>query len=418
MHNLTKIKIFRWALWITYPFALVLILPLVYLRRKHGSGLFFFFDRYAIGGAQRIHLDILESVQDISKQVYFTRKSPNDTLKPDFYSVPNTENRDIHFWCDYLFFRLFSVHYYAFYLNRHTNARVLSANSTFFYDLLPFLKKEVIAIELLHNFSYGKNGMEFFGLANYKRLNYRIVYDRHTLLNIQRQYAEYGIDRNYLDKILFIEPGVNIPEPVPKPSTAVLQVLYAGRGGPQKRVWLLNRIIEKALDEQLPVHFHFAGPMEDELTETVKRAATLHGQVGSKDEMNAIYSAAHLIILTSAYEGFPMVIKEGMAYGCVPLVTALEGNKMHLQHGVNALLIDAIEDEDKVVEEGIELLRSICGKPEQLRELAQHAYHYAKAHFSKPEFMQRYHAFLINCELPPTMVRDQILSGSTEHAGT
>jgi len=81
MHNLTKIKLFRTALWITLPLAYVFVYPFVLLRKKNPSPLFFFFDRYAIGGAQRIHLDILKSVEDVWKQVYFTRKSPNSKLK-------------------------------------------------------------------------------------------------------------------------------------------------------------------------------------------------------------------------------------------------------------------------------------------------------------------------------------------------
>ncbi|MET0244398.1 MAG: hypothetical protein ABW174_13055, partial [Flavitalea sp.] len=176
MHNLTKIKIFRCLLWITYPVAVILLYPFAMMRKKNKSHLFFLFDRYAIGGAQKIHLDILKSVEDVPKQVYFTRHSPNDRLKDAFYSIPNTISADIHFWCDNLLFRLFSVHYFAFYINRHERAHVLSSNSTFFYDMLPFLHSEVHKTEPLHNFSYGKKGMEFFGLANHKLLDTRIVY--------------------------------------------------------------------------------------------------------------------------------------------------------------------------------------------------------------------------------------------------
>src|ERR1700730_9277936 len=112
MHNLKKIKIFRILLWITYPFAGLFIYPFALLKKKNKSQLFFFFDRYEIGGAQRVHLDILESVKDIQKQVYFTRKSLNDKLKQAFYSIPNSQNADIHFWSNNLILRLFSVHFF------------------------------------------------------------------------------------------------------------------------------------------------------------------------------------------------------------------------------------------------------------------------------------------------------------------
>lgn len=396
MHNLTKIRLFRILLWVTYPLALVVLYPLAMLRKKNPSGLFFLFDRYAIGGAQRIHLDILNGIPDIPKQVWFTRLSPNDKLKESFYSIPNSRCLDIHIWCDYLLLRLFSVHYFAFYINRHQQAHVFSSNSTFFYDLLPFIRKKIIKTELLHNFSFGKKGMEFFGLANHTLLDYRIVYDSYTLNNIRKQYKEYNVEPAYLERILFIEPGVDFqPMPV-KPQSPPIRILYAGRGGPQKRVWLLDRIAEQILREGLPVEFHFAGTMMDELSEYVKSHSVLHGEVSDKKKMDELYAGSHVIMLTSAYEGFPMVIKEGMINGCIPLVTALEGNRMHLTHMENALLIDAVEDEEKVVEDGIQHIKWLVQHAVEIPALAKRSYSYAVDHFDKKRFQQIYRAFLID----------------------
>ncbi|HTE24675.1 glycosyltransferase family 4 protein [Flavitalea sp.] len=396
MHNLTKIKIFRCLLWITYPVAVLFIYPFVFFRKKHTSHLFFFFDRYAIGGAQRIHLDILKSVEDVPKMVFFTRKSPNDGLKDAFYSVPATKNFDIHTWCDYLLFRLFSVHYYSFYLNLHKRVHVLSSNSTFFYDMLPFLGEHVHKTELLHNFSYGKNGMEFFGLANYRLLDSRIVYDSFTLGNIRNQYAEYKVPEAYNEKILFIQPGVVVPNELPVKSSPPLHILYAGRGGPQKRVWLLNRIARKFISEGSPVKFHFAGPLSGEIDQDISAASQVYGEVRTKDEMNRLYSLAHIIILTSAYEGFPMVIKEGMAYGCVPLVTALEGNKMHLKNGYNSILIDEFENEEAVVKQAIIQINGLLADEARLKQLSKTAYEYAAKHFDRQQFLMAYREFLMH----------------------
>ncbi len=396
MHNLTKIKIFRFLLWITYPVAVIFVYPFVLVRKKNPSHLFFFFDRYAIGGAQRIHLDILQSVADIHKQVYFTRKSPNDRLKAAFYNVPSTDNRDIHIWCDYLLFRLFSVHYFSFYINRHRRAHVFSSNSTFFYDMLPFLNRQVYTTELLHNFSYGKKGMEFFGLANHRLLDARIVYDSFTLSNIRNQYQEYKVDKTYQERILFIQPGVEIPGVIAARQLPPLRILYAGRGGPQKRVWLINKIATYFLERSAPVEFHFAGPLSGEIAPDVAAVSKVHGEIGDKETMNRLYNECHIIILTSAYEGFPMVIKEGMSYGCVPVVTALEGNKMHLTHQQNALLIDAVDDEAEVVRLGIEQLQKLIDDEALLFRLATAAREYAVQHFNRDLFMKDYRVFLLN----------------------
>ncbi len=394
MHNLTKIKLFRIAAWITFPVACIFIYPFVLLKKKKQVRLFFFLDRYAIGGAQRIYLEVLQSVADTPKQVYFTRKSLNTSLKEEFYSVPNTHSSDVHFWCDNLLFRLFTVHYFAFYVNRHKHAHAFSSNSTFFYDVLPFFSQRVHTTELLHNFTYGKKGMEFFGLANYKHLTNRIVYDSFTLNNIKKQYEEYGLLK-YMSRILFIEPGVSIPPYRRDDFTLPLKVLYAGRGGAQKRIHLLNRVAEYFIDKKLPVEFHFAGTMMEELSGMVKDHSILHGQVSSPQRMYELYDSCHVILMTSAYEGFPMIIKEGMACGCVPVVTALEGNKMHLHHGMNSLLIDAVEDEEMVVRLGIEQLLSLVNDTSLLTSLSKACYDYAVAHFSRDKFIQAYRKLFV-----------------------
>lgn len=394
MHNLTKIKFFRLLLFCSYPIAFIFLYPFALGREKNKSHLFFFFDRYAMGGAQRIFLDILNSVSQIHKQVYFTRRSADDTLKQLFYNIPNTQSRDIHFWCDNLLFRLFTVHYWCFYINRHQKAHVFSSNSTFFYDMLPFIKKRICKTELLHNFTYGKMGMEFFGLANHKYLSFRIVYDNLTLQNIKRQYTEYGIENAYLERILFIEPGVNTDTPAEKNFDMPLKVLYAGRGGVQKRVWLISKIAEYFLQENLPVAFHFAGNMKNDLSPLVIKNSTLYGLISDEKKMQSIYQNCHVILLTSAYEGFPMVIKEGMANGCVPVVTALEGNKTHLTDNFNALLINDIENEDAVVKQGIEKIKLLLENKSFHKELAIHCREYAASHFSKNIFEEKINEFL------------------------
>ncbi len=396
MHNLTKIKLFRVLLSCTYPFALLFIYPFALLKKKNRSPFFFFLDRYSIGGAQRIHIDVLASIADIHKQLYFTRLSVDKSLKDVFYATSNADIKDIHIWCDYLLFRLFTVHFYTFYINRHKKAHVFSSNSTFFYDMLPFFKKHVIKTELLHNFTHGKNGMEFFGLANVKHLNFRIVYDNFTLANIKKQYETYHIDPVYLERIKFIEPGVFIP-PQPKKNFAnPLKVLYAGRSGAQKRIPLLNKIADHCIRQNMPLEFHFAGPMLGELSEYVKQHSVYHGQISKQEEMYALYEQCHIILMTSAYEGFPMLIKEGMACGCIPVVTDLVGNKTHLRHMENGLLINDFENEPAVVKNGIANLEMLCNDLEFSRSLSDRAYQYACKHFNREQFLQAYRNFFLS----------------------
>lgn len=393
MHNLTKIKLFRILLLCSYPLAIIFVYPFVFFRKLNPSGYFFFFDRYVIGGAQKVHIDVLQAISETNKQVFFTRYSPNDKLKEAFLHIPNTSSHDIHTWCDNLLFRLFTVHYFAFYINRHTHAIIFSSNSTFFYDMLFFLNKRHMRVELLHNFTYGNNGMEFFGLANHKYLNYRLVVDDATRRNIIQQYREHGVPEHYTEQIILIEPGVDVPEQITKDYNLPIKVLYAGRGGPQKRIYLLDRIATEIIKKNISIEFHFAGTMMDELSDFVKQHSIIHGEISSQEAMYQLYKQCHVLLMTSAYEGFPMLIKEGMANGCIPVVTALEGNKMHLANNINALMITEPEDEDNVVEQGVKHLETLANYPEKLMELSTSCHKYAKERFDKSAFIRAYRTF-------------------------
>jgi glycosyltransferase involved in cell wall biosynthesis len=359
-------------------------------RKKSASGLFFFFDRFSLGGAQRIHLDILKSIPEMEKMVFFTRVSPNKVFKDEFYHTPNTECRDIHIWCDWLLLRLFSVHYFSFYINRHQKAQIFAGNSTFFYDMLPFIHKRIVRTELLHNFTFGKKGMEFFGLMNVQLLTNRIVYDFYTRENIEKQYAEFHVDPAYLLRLIFIEPGVDIPPDEIKSFESPLQIICAGRGGPQKRIWLVNGIAENMIDRQIQVRFHFAGTLIHELSDKVKTNAVIHGEISDPSEMSRLLSRMNIALLTSSYEGFPMFVKESMAHGCIPVVTALPGNLTHLTDGVNCLLIHEIQDEVLVVREAIDKIMELAGNKNRCITLSGNAYQYAKTNFSRTRFNEAY----------------------------
>lgn len=394
MHNITKIKIFRILLGITWLPSVIFLYPLALLRKKSRTGLFFFFDRYSMGGAQKVHLDILESVEDVEKDLFFTRKSPDHVMKDHFEKIKDTQIHHIQWCCDAILMRLFSVHFFSFYINRHANARVLSSNSTFFYDMLPFFKRSVFTIELLHNFSYGKNGMEFFGLLNHRYISLRTVIDEATHQNIIKQYFIYRVDASYVKRIRLIEFGVTIPEQLQKDFDLPLEVVYAGRGGTQKRIHLISQIAEHFISTDKNIRFHFAGTMIDELSETVRKRSTLHGVISEDKVISKVFMDCHVLLMTSAYEGFPMVIKESMANGCVPVVTGLPGIRSHLQHMKTAMLIEELKNEHEIIKEGIEQIDVLLENKQLLEELSSNCYHYAREHFNKDTFREAYYAIL------------------------
>lgn len=236
--------------------------------------------------------------------------------------------------------------------------------------------------------------MEFFGLANHKQLDYRLCVDSATVNNIKKQYAENNIPDTYNKRIVLIEPAVDVPQKIDKDFTPPLKVLYAGRGGAQKRIYLLDKIATASIEKNLPIEFHFAGTMMDELSDYVKQRSVIHGEINTQKAMYALYQQCHALLMTSAYEGFPMLIKEGMANGCIPVVTALEGNKMHLSHNKNALLIDDPENEQHVIESGLAHLKWLSENTTELKQLSERCYLYAAKHFDRNIFTDKYRTLL------------------------
>ena len=130
-----------------------------------------------------------------------------------------------------------------------------------------------------------------------------------------------------------------------------------------------------------------------ELSNFVKQRSILHGEIAEITELQKLYKQCHVILLTSAYEGFPMFIKEGMAFGCVPVVTALEGNKTHLSEGYNALFIPSITDDSMIVQEGIEKIKYLINNNVKLQALSMCASEYARKNFDKTLFLAEYREF-------------------------
>jgi glycosyltransferase involved in cell wall biosynthesis len=59
----------------------------------------------------------------------------------------------------------------------------------------------------------------------------------------------------------------------------------------------------------------------------------------NRAELNLIYSKCHILILPSSAEGFPKVIAEGAAYGCVPVVTDISSLSQYIEDGKSGFLM-------------------------------------------------------------------------------
>ncbi|MDO5059079.1 MAG: glycosyltransferase family 4 protein [Neisseria sp.] len=276
----------------------------------------FFFPAYHLGGAERVHADILANFADYRTHCVLTVKSVDDFFKEDFTRY--TEITDIGS------LRSLVYPYYAkriaSLINRKAQAIVFGCNSRFFYQMLPYLKPNVKVIDLLHAFSFDANAAESISLPVAERIDTRIVLGEKTKGDFRRQYREAGKPESLLERIKIIPNKVDAPAVLPqKPENEKLKILFVGRNSPEKRPELFLEIAKKAAERKLPAEFYLIGDFEG--MSVPYPNVHIVGSIREKARLNTYYQSADLLLITSWREGLPMVVLEGMAYGVVPVST-------------------------------------------------------------------------------------------------
>lgn len=109
-----------------------------------------------------------------------------------------------------------------------------------------------------------------------------------------------------------------------KSFTNKLSILFVGRVDEAKGAGLLLRMLDHHhLGDQIEkVIFVGSGELDHykELANKIDLDIRFEGSK-SREELNGYYAASHILFLASFSEGFPKVIAEAGAFGCVPFVT-------------------------------------------------------------------------------------------------
>lgn len=197
--------------------------------------------------------------------------------------------------------------------------------------ICPVLPQEVIVVGIIHSDETAY--YEFF--RAYSR------YWNHTVAVSREIAAKLAvIEPDCAERLSIIPYGVTIPETPPSKPHGPLRVAYCGRlTRHQKRVDLLATVICECHRRDLAIEFAIAGAGEDEplLRQAVREAeaagrARMLGVLPNHAALK-LFAESHAMILTSEFEGLPVVMLEAMGRACVPVVSAVDS-------GVNELVRD------------------------------------------------------------------------------
>ncbi|WP_224982617.1 glycosyltransferase [Geomonas agri] len=350
------------------------------------SRLYFFFPFFHVGGAERVHAEIVKLASGDNPRIVITNRSRNAAFKDEFARAGNLW--DLSRLLELLPLQAFLRGYLAAVINKSDAALVFGCNTPFFYTLLPYLRPDVRVVDLIHAFG---GGIEEVSLPYCDRIDRRIVIDYRTLEDMRRLYAARGLSEDLMDRIDVVENGVAIPATKPeRTATERLQVLYVGRGSEEKRVHLVGRIARLCHMQGVPADFTLVGALTDAVAAADQAYCRFAGELPDPEAVAAAYRASDILLLTSEREGFPMVVMEAMANGVVPATTDVGGISHHLRDGENGFILGDCRDEDGLVSRFAAIVARLHQDRRLLHRLSDAAYAHAVANFSGKGFDSYY----------------------------
>jgi glycosyltransferase involved in cell wall biosynthesis len=351
--------------------------------------IFMFFATPNLGGAERVHAQIVQAVSDINPVVVFTEPPRNALLLPLY--TPHCTPVMLHGRKRSRFREFFSEARIAAEINRARNPVVLGAFSHFFYNLVPRLRPHVRCVDLIHNFGVQ---FEHFSLPHVERLAARVVLSLGIRSELATLCEAFGAGHGLTERIRVIPNGVAAPPSPPNKPDGPLNVLYVGRPTPEKRVHLIADIVAELAARKVDARVTLVGDLEKSIPEPARAYCSLEGVITDPARLDALYDAAHILLLTSSREGLPMAMLEAMARGAVPVVPDVGAIGEHVKHGVSGVLLNP-EPEPELVRQAVGAIARLAKHRGALATMSKAAHAHVREHCSDTAFRSAWREVLI-----------------------
>ncbi|ULQ57425.1 glycosyltransferase family 4 protein [Flavihumibacter rivuli] len=356
--------------------------------------LFFLFPFYAIGGAEKVHLDIARCFRGRKAVIFFTRHSKDQGYLEAFRETGHrlieistkTDNK-WQYWNNLVYRGIIA----GYIQQQQKSPVVFNGQCNFAYKLSPWLGKDIAQIELIHSlcsFSYIR--LPFIEFYRQTIMISRKSIDQHLAI-----YRKYGVPVEWDSRIRLIQNGIPLPEQVSERAfDGQLKLLYVGRGTKEKRVHLVAAIAANCIREGLPVSLSLMGEVKGAIPQELHAFCHFVGNQSDPAIIDQVYRSADLLLITSSSEGFPLVVMEAMARGLSIIGTAVGDIPLHVRDGVNGYILNQVEDENALVEEACKFIRLILSDPPLLRQQSANNIQYAKHNFDIRQFETNYRDLL------------------------
>ena len=359
------------------------------LKTKHK--VFLLFPNADIGGSIQVNLDLATCLIDKNPLIIFSKKAKNNKFKNKYNNLKLTIF-DLHEIIDNKFYHFMNFIYrgiIAEWAKQQNVEAVIGGENIFFYKVIPHLSKSINRIEILHVDTWNKYTIKFIDQISTRVFSTQKLKDK-----IEKQYIKYKILPSYFSKLKFIENGLSINEK-PIITNDILQIYFIGRGAKQKRVHLVAAIAEKVQQYDKPIQFNFVGDVDNIINPALYPYCNFHGSIYDETIMEEIYQKSDVLIMTSSYEGLPVVVMQMMAHGKVVVSTNINSIPDYIIHNHNGLLINAT-NELEIVNQGVEHILKLYENPELRKTFGEKSKQMAKEKFSMEIFCKNYANLITN----------------------
>lgn len=366
------------------------------LQRKKikNSELVFFFPYYHTGGAERVHLNILQSLKEYKCSVIFTHLSATNNFYEQFkhrasiIELNSIRNKKSNYINNLLKKSISSA------VNKSNSVKtVFGCNTNYYYEVLPYLNDSKKTIDLIHALAPNDDRRLMLSVSA-KLLNFRVVINEKSKQDIINIYNEEKIDTQLIERIKVIGNGVDIDkndlEEYKLKDFEKISIGFLGRWSEEKRPQIFLETA-KRIKKQFPdVEFLMAGTGMKSNIDSINESGTKFlGEITNKEDLKSLYKKLNFVVISSVYEGFPMVIIESMIHGAIPICTDVGGIHEHITNMENGILIDDVNEEELIEAFIIELSYLIKNK-DVIKKISNNAFNYSVENFSIDKFSQSY----------------------------
>jgi L-malate glycosyltransferase len=376
-------------------FPLIAIGRIAALLTKNNSEyeVYLFFPFYHIGGAEKVHYEIAKVAGQKKAIIYFTKKSHN-TLFLQYFQDSGCTLKDVSKWTDnkWLYFNniIFRGFISGLINTQKTKPAVFNGQCNFAYKISPWINKQVPQYELIHSF----NSFSLIRLPFLPFITKTVMISNIRIKEHIAHYEKIAVPNFYADKIVYISNAIELPINIVQKQTTPFKVLYVGRGGIEKRVPLIMQMARQINTINSNIIFEVMGDVSNVVNQKEFSFVKFYGNVSNPEEIAGIYANAHLLILTSDTEGFPMVVIEAMAYGCAILATPVGDIPLHIKNEEHGYLFSNVDDTEKIIQEGIAHILTLSNNQNKFLQISNTNRKYAVDNFCIDTFNKNYLALL------------------------